>query len=82
MNETWSGLSLGGNLESVDVYASWLGDDRESLRVDGEVAYFEKLWDGDFPGVKVTPFPEVARDRLIDAADPGKLAVAYRRGLH
>lgn len=70
MNETWSGLSLGGNLESVDVYASWLGDARESLRVDGEVAYFEKLWDGDFPGVKVTPFPEVARDRLIDAADP------------
>lgn len=70
MNETWSGLSLGGNLESVDVYVSWLNDGREALRVRDEVDYFERLWSDSFPNVSVLPFPKVARERLIDAADP------------
>jgi superfamily II DNA or RNA helicase len=70
MNETWSGLSLGGNLESIDVYASWYSDLREQQRAQDEADYFETLWNNSFPSVSVKPFPEVARSRLIDAADP------------
>jgi superfamily II DNA or RNA helicase len=70
MNETWSGLSLGGNLESIDVYTSWYADARERRRAQDEVHYFQALWNNSFPSVSVKPFPEVARDRLIDAADP------------
>lgn len=68
MNETWAGLSVDGNLESVDVYLSW-GDAREQARVQDEVDYFNSLWRGDFPGTRVMPFPEAARKDLINAAD-------------
>ena len=68
MNETWSGLSLDGNLESVDVFLGW-SSDRERERVEDEQEYFGRLWDGQFPGVIVHPLPEVARNELISAAD-------------
>ncbi|MES9811346.1 MAG: DEAD/DEAH box helicase family protein [Candidatus Thiodiazotropha sp.] len=68
MNETWAGLSLDGNLESVDVFLSW-SSDRERERVEDEQEYFERLWDGQFPGVVVHPLPEVARNEIISAAD-------------
>lgn len=68
MNETWAGLSLDGNLESVDVFLSW-SSDRERERVEDEQGYFERLWDGQFPGVIIHPLPEVARNELISAAD-------------
>ncbi|WP_367394713.1 DEAD/DEAH box helicase family protein [Cupriavidus sp. Agwp_2] len=69
MNETWPGLALDGNLESVDVYLSWAGE-RELARVADEQAYFVRLWDNQFPGVTTIPLPEVARDALVTAADP------------
>jgi superfamily II DNA or RNA helicase len=69
MNETWPGLALDGNLESVDVYLSWEGD-REAARVHEEQEYFTRLWENRFPGVVTVPLPEVARDALITASDP------------
>jgi superfamily II DNA or RNA helicase len=69
MNETWPGLSPDGNLESVDVYASW-GGERESKRVADEQEYFDRLWDNNYPGVVTVPVPQVAMDTLISAADP------------
>jgi superfamily II DNA or RNA helicase len=68
MNETWPGLALDGNLESVDVYLSW-ADDRERARINDEQDYFERLWTGNFPGVVTVPLPQVARDAFIAAAD-------------
>ena len=68
MNETWAGLSMDGNLESVDVFLSWEGE-REQARVENEVAYFERLWGGSFPGVDIRPLSEVARDEIISGAD-------------
>src|SRR5690606_5223698 len=50
MNETWPGLALDGNLESVDVFVSWAGE-REAARVIEEREYFNRLWSNDFPGV-------------------------------
>lgn len=66
MNETWSGLAADGNLESVDVAASWLGG-RDLERCNIEQAYFDDLWSWRYPGLLVRPFPEVARDELSRA---------------
>lgn len=69
MNETWPGLALDGNLESVDVYLNWAGE-REQARVTEEQAYFDRLWGNHFPGVTTIPLPAVARDALVAASDP------------
>ncbi len=66
MNETWPGLAPDGNLESVDVFLSW-GGEREQERVAAEQDYFDRLWDGTFPGVTTKPLPEVARAEIIDS---------------
>jgi superfamily II DNA or RNA helicase len=68
MNETWSGLSNDGNLESVDVFLSWESK-RERQRIDTEIAYFDTLWDSEYPQVQVKKFPDVARDELVSSAD-------------
>jgi superfamily II DNA or RNA helicase len=68
MNETWTGLSADGNLESVDVACSWLGG-RDEVRVTEETRYFADLWADDYPGLDVRPFPDVAKDALVAAAD-------------
>jgi superfamily II DNA or RNA helicase len=69
MNETWAGLAADGNLESIDVAATWMGD-RDLERVETEVDYFSCLWENRYPGLNVRPFPEVAREELRRAADP------------
>jgi superfamily II DNA or RNA helicase len=67
MNETWSGLAVDGNLESVDVAASWLGG-RDLDRCKAEEDYFEDLWQRRYPDLLVRPFPDVAREELRRAA--------------
>lgn len=69
MNETWSGLSNDGNLESVDVFCSWTADEG---RLKNEVEYFTKLWKNEFPGANVKPFPEIAMEELRSASQPEK----------
>ena len=71
MNETWPGLARDGNLESVDVFASWR-DDGEMSRVQDEASYFDRLWKDKWPGVTVRPFPETARSAIVSAADAGR----------
>ena len=68
MNETWSGLAADGNLESVDVACSWLGG-RDRQRTMEESAYFHELWTNTYPGLEVCPFPDMARNTLVAAAD-------------
>ena len=68
MNETWLGLAADGNLESIDVYASWRNEEN-SQRIADEVRYFENLWQGEQPGVIVTPFPEVIQRELRHIAE-------------
>lgn len=67
MNETWTGLSADGNLESVDVAASWMGA-RDLERVRTEESYFEELWLNRYPSLTVCPFPAVAREEFTRAA--------------
>lgn len=71
MNETWSGLSADGNLESVDVFLSW-GGERDVERVNSHISYFEDLWDNVYPDAKVIDFPDVAEKALISIADVDK----------
>jgi superfamily II DNA or RNA helicase len=70
MNETWSGLSADGNLESVDVFLSW-EHAREASRVKENEVYFNALWENKYKheGVTVRNFPEIARSELVNAAD-------------
>ena len=68
MNETWSGLSDDGNLESVDIACSWLGG-RDLARTVEETNYFRDLWADTYPGLDVRPFPDTAREALVSAAD-------------
>lgn len=68
MNETWAGLAMDGNLESVDVYVSW-GPEREQERVRDEQAYFQTLWEDTYDAVEVRDFPAVAKEKLVSAAD-------------
>lgn len=71
MNETWPGLSLDGNLESVDVFVSW-GGEREQERIHDERAYFDRLWNNDWPGVVTMPLPLSARTDIISASDASR----------
>ena len=70
MNETWLGLAADGNLESIDVFASWRNEENER-RVADEVEYFDNLWHDQQPGVTVTPFPEAVQQELLEIADEG-----------
>jgi superfamily II DNA or RNA helicase len=68
MNETWAGLAADGNLESIDVAASWMGP-RDLERTTTEEGYFEELWLNRYPTLTVLPFPEVAANELRQAAE-------------
>ncbi len=73
MNETWPGLARDGNLESVDVFASWR-DEGERLRVEDEADYFERIWNDTWPGITVRDLPETARGAIASAAEAGRWA--------
>lgn len=67
MNETWPGLALDGNLESVDVFVSWLEHERE--RIDDEENYFDRLWENKFPEVETKLIPDVALSEIVKAGE-------------
>ena len=63
-NETLGGLLA--NFESVEVYLGWLpGDGTRALRIEED---FEDLWNDRTAILRVEPFPDVARERLIEIA--------------
>lgn len=67
MNETYKGLSADGNIESVDVFPSWI-DTRDRERVNAAKDFFDRLWINTAPGVVVYPFPAAIREVLRDKA--------------
>lgn len=63
-NETLGGLLA--NFESIEVYLGWLpGDGPRALRIEED---FENLWNNRTATLRVEPFPDVARERLIGIA--------------
>lgn len=63
-NETLGGLLA--NFESVEVYRGWMSADvSRALRIEHD---FEDLWNDRTTSLRVEPFPDVARQRLIEIA--------------
>lgn len=67
MNETYKGLSSDGNIESIDVFPSWVGD-RDKSRVHDAQAMFERLWTNVVDDVVVYDFPAAAHEILKEKA--------------
>jgi DNA phosphorothioation system restriction enzyme len=62
-NESFGGLS--GNFESVDVFRSWISEERR--RVDQKRLAFEHLWGNNTAGLEVMQFHEAASRGLLKA---------------
>ena len=61
-NETHGGLMA--NFESIEVYRGWVpGDGSRALRLEAD---FQALWSDQTPNLRVEPFPDVARERLVN----------------
>lgn len=67
-NETWAAWSGQINHESFHAFRSWTPEGADHVAED--VASFKRLWDNVETTVEVWDFPQVARDRLIERADP------------
>ena len=67
-NESLAGLE--GNFESVDIFRSWVPEERK--RLDQKLRSFENLWANETDGVEVLSFAEAARRGLLKA--PGAAA--------
>jgi len=69
MNESFNGLSVDGNLESIDVFVNW--ENRERERIAKESQFFDQLWAGQYnpTNVHVKPFSEIAKDELVRALE-------------
>lgn len=65
-NETFSGWHPEGNLESIEVFASWW-DSSNNRRTRRHRDYLERLWRNEVSGVRVLEFSYANRKRLIKA---------------
>ena len=77
MNESYLGLSPEGNIESVDVWPSWEGG-RDAERARNAVARFNRLWEGQVPGVTIAALPEEIRRELERVAEDADLEALLR----
>ena len=68
MNETFQGLSDGGNLESIDVFPNW-EDERDAQRLQSARRYFERLWNKSVQNVLVYDFPDAVKKNLVDKSN-------------
>lgn len=68
MNETFKGLAEDGNIESIDVFPSWL-DQRDKERVEEADAFFNKLWKHRISGIQLYEFPEAAKEIMHAKTD-------------
>jgi superfamily II DNA or RNA helicase len=66
MNETFLGLSSDGNLESIDVFPSWV-DGRDSRRAQHARERFEAFWRNEVSTVDVRALPEGAAAAIRSA---------------
>jgi superfamily II DNA or RNA helicase len=61
-NETLGGLVA--NFESIEVFEGWQSHDGDrALRIEQD---FDNLWEDKTPNLRIVPFSDVARDRLIE----------------
>lgn len=63
LNETYSGLSNGGNVESIDVFQSWDGG-KESLRAVEAADFFERVWNGETDTTLMHELPQTVKKQI------------------
>ncbi len=61
MNESLTAFSF--NVESIDVFKSWGGDD-EKERAESKLEIFDSLWNNQHVGLDIIDFPHVAKERI------------------
>jgi len=74
-NETWRAWHTMGNHESFEVFRSWT---EEGVRVEAHGSYFESLWSGQEPGLRVVEIPTAIRERLVGVNDESPQDVLRR----
>jgi superfamily II DNA or RNA helicase len=77
LNETYLGLSQHGNVESIDVWPSWVGG-RDAERVQKATERFNDLWEGNVPGVTVVHLPSEIQNELEIVAQDVDLEALLR----
>lgn len=73
-NETWAAWSGLMNHESFHAFSSWTPEGAQHVTEDAES--FDRLWTNSETTVEVVDFPDVARERLVELADPEGVAAA------
>lgn len=63
LNETYSGLSNSGNIESIDVFQSWDGG-KEAVRADEAAAFFERVWQGETDTTLLYELPPKVKEEI------------------
>jgi superfamily II DNA or RNA helicase len=66
MNETFLGLSPDGNLESIDVFPSWVGG-RDAKRAEDAAERFEAFWRNEVNAADIRPIPQAVADVIRNA---------------
>lgn len=67
LNETYSGLSSDGNIESIDVFQSWdVG--KEAVRANEAADFFERVWSGNTDTTLLYELPLAVKECLNDIA--------------
>ncbi len=67
LNETYSGLSNSGNIESVDVFQSW-DEGKEAERADEAASFFTRVWEGETDTTLLYELPDSVKRKLDDMA--------------
>jgi len=67
LNETYSGLSNSGNVESIDVFQSWDGG-KESQRADEAALFFERVWNGETDTTLLCELPPRVKEKIDEMA--------------
>ena len=65
LNETYSGLSNSGNVESIDVFQSWDGG-KESIRAAEASAFFDRVWNGETDTTLLCELPQRVKEQLTE----------------
>ena len=69
INETYLGLAVGGNVDSITVWTSWGG--REAALITSNAERFERLWRDETRGVDVREVPDIALEEFSRTAAEG-----------
>ena len=69
MNETYKGLALDGNAESIDVYTNFSDSVKEAKRAKKALEAFTNLWENNIPSIAIYDLPTSVRERFLEISE-------------